>query len=349
MKFNLSNVKFNLNAGKQAKKLGAGLAALAVVVAGGGYYYFHVHNDTPDRVIKTITRAIDEHDVKEFHRNVDVDGVLDSGYEGFVDGVTSAAGATTDDAKDAIKNFTQILREPMMTGLKEAIDSYVATGDFDAEKNIGALEMLERTGLNNVKFIGVKNVQLNDADRDEAFADVIIFQPELGNEFAFQVVMRRDDDRWKVVRVQNFRDYVAQITKARRVQLEDYLKITGEINISHELVIRDFEQKYSATLAAGNLGNDKTRAELKQIILNIFQKDWETRKRELFSVHVPKDAQTLHNLYMRISDLWISAAQDYAKWMDDKNAATIKSAEEKIHQAQTLTSEAAALAKRMTG
>lgn len=63
---------------------------------------------------------------------------------------------------------------------------------------------------------------------------------------------------------------------------------------------------------------------------------------------VPKDAVTLHNLYMKICDTSIAAATDYAKWMDDKNAATIKSAEDKIHQVQTLMGEAAALAKRMT-
>ena len=82
--------------------------------------------------------------------------------------------------------------------------------------------------------------------------------------------------------------------------------------------------------------------------IEVLKKDWEERKQELFSLRVPKDAETLHNLYMKICDIYIDAAQDYAKWMDDKNAATIKAAESKIHQAQTLTSEAMAIAKRMT-
>ena len=96
------------------------------------------------------------------------------------------------------------------------------------------------------------------------------------------------------------------------------------------------------------MAQDKTRAELKALIVEVFQPDWEGRKQELFSLPVPKDAAALQELYMKICDLSIAAAQDYAKWLDDKNAATIKSAEDKIHQAQTLTREAAALAKRMT-
>lgn len=329
---------------------GAGLAALALVIGGGGYYYFHVHNDTPEYAIETISRAIDDHDLKEFHRAVDVDGVLDSGYDGFVDGVTATDSIATPDAREAIKDFTQMLRAPMIAALKTAIDSYVSTGKLNTEENVGVIEMLERTGLNQIEVRGVKNVQLNDADRDEAFADVRIFQPELNGEFPLQIVLKRgEDDRWQVTRVQNFGEYIAQIAKARRFKLGEYLAQAGEINMRHEAIIRDSEQKYNAILAAGTLGDNKTRAELKTLIVETFQKDWESRKEELFGLRVPKDAETLHNLYMRICDLWIAAAQDYAKWMDDKNASTIKSAEDKIHQAQTLTTEASAIARRMAG
>ena len=327
---------------------GAGLAALALAVGGGGYYYFHVHSDTPEYTIETISRAIEKHDLKEFHRAVDVDGVLDSGYDGFIDGVTTGDSMTTPDARDAIKNFTQMLRAPMIAGLKAAIDSYVATGDINTKENAVVTEMVAHTGLNSIEVRGVKNFQTNDADRNEIFADVIIYQPELDGEFPLQIVLRRGDERWQVVRVQNFGDYMTQIVKARRAQLEQYLAQAGEINMRHEATIREAEQRYTAILAEGNLGDNKTRATLKNLVEETFRKDWEARKEELFGLRVPKDAETLHNLYMRICDLWIAAAQDYAKWLDDKNATTIKLAEEKIHQAQTLMTEAGAIAKRMT-
>ena len=101
-------------------------------------------------------------------------------------------------------------------------------------------------------------------------------------------------------------------------------------------------------LSLGSLGQEKTRADLKELLINVFKKDWEERKQELFNLHVPKDAQNLHNLYMKICDLSIAAAQEYADWMDDNKSLTIKSAEEKIHQIQTLMNDAAAIARRMT-
>ena len=50
-------------------KIGAGVAALAVVVTGGGYCYFHTSTDTPETAINAVTRSIERHDVKNFHIN----------------------------------------------------------------------------------------------------------------------------------------------------------------------------------------------------------------------------------------------------------------------------------------
>lgn len=336
---------------KQRLKIAAGIGvtALAVAVAGGGYYHFHVNNDTPEYAIKTIQQSIEERDTKNFYRAVNVDSVLDSGYDGFVAGITSPENVMTPDARDAIRNFTQMLRAPMILSLKAAIDSYIATGDLKAEENGGVIELLDKTGLNDAEIRDVKNIEINDANKNEAFADLIIYQPEIGQEFPLQFILARGaDNQWQVVRVQNFQEYVEQIGQARRAQIDEYLTKAGEINIRHEATIREAEQKYGMILAVGNLSNDKTRADLKVLINDVFKKDWEARKQELFSLKVPKGAEPLHNLYMRICDVAIAAAQDYAKWMDDRNSATIKSAEEKIHQAQSLMTEAADLAKRMT-
>lgn len=332
------------------KKLaGAGLAALAVVVAGGGYYYFHVDTDTPAFAIKSIREAVDNHDTKTFYRAVNVDGVLDSSYDGIVDGLTSSYVSSTPDVKENVKNFMEIMRAPLMLTLKSAIDSYVAKGDLETEKNVGVVELLERTGLDDAEIRDVKNIEINDANKNEAFADVIIYQPDLDREFAIQLILSRGaEGQWQVSRVQNFQGYVEQIKEARRAQLEDYLAKAGEINSRHDTIINEAEQKYGLILAAGSLSKKETRNELKTLINDVFKKDWEERKQELFSLQMPKDAEPLHNLYMKICDLAIDASNDYAKWLDDNNPATIKAAEGKIHQVQTLVQEAADLAKRMT-
>lgn len=331
-------------------KIGAGLAALAVVVTGGGWYYFHVRPDAPDAAIKAVNESIEKHDVKEFHQLVNVDTLLDSGYDGFVDGMTYFDNSLAPDSREAIKDFTQMLRAPVMMSMKSAIESYVATGDPNFKENVGVSEIIQRTGLNDIEVRDVKNVQLNDANHDEAFADVIIYQPELGREFPLQIVLTHiDDKQWQIVRVQNFQEYVGQIIQVRRAKLDEYLSAASEINARHDTAIREAEQKYGSILSLGSLGQDQTRDNLKTLFSEVIKPDWEARRQELSALNVPKDASTLQSLYMQICELSISYAQDYADWMDDKNAATIKSAEDKFHQAQTLMTEAAAIAKRITG
>ncbi|MBQ4403508.1 MAG: hypothetical protein IJT47_00805 [Selenomonadaceae bacterium] len=336
---------------KQRLKIAAGIGvtALALAVAGGGYYHFHVNNDTPEYAIKTIQQSIEEHDTKNFYRAVNVDGVLDSSYEGIINGLTSSQFLSTPDAKENVKDFMNSLRAPLILSLKGAIDSYVAKGDLETEKNIGVAELLDRTGLNDAKIRDIKNIEVSDADKNEAFADVIIYQPDLEREFAIQLILSRGaEGQWQVSRVQNFKEYVEEIGQARRAKLEEYLAKAGEINSRHDAIINEAEKKYGLILAAGNLSKKDTRLELKTLVNDVFKKDWEERKQELFSLQMPKDAESLHSLYMKICDLAIAAANDYAKWLDDNNPATIKAAEEKIHQVQTLTTEAADLARRMT-
>lgn len=331
------------------KSLGAGLAALAVLVAGGGYCYFHVNKDTPACAIEAVSESIAHRDVKEFNRVVNVDSVLDSGYEGFADGLAAVDSTATPETQETLRNVTRMLREPMLASLKTAVNSYVATGALNPKENVGVLELLERAGLNGAEIRDVKNIEVTDANKNEAFADVMVYQPELGRNFPIEIVLSRGkDDRWQVTRVKNFREYVAQILKARREQLNQYLAQAAEINARHDVTIRAAEEKYGLILSAGSFAQDKTRAELKTLLDDTFKHDWEARKQELFGLHVPKDAETLHNLYLRICDTWLDAGRDYSRWLDDNNALTIRAAEDKIHQAQELTSDAGALAKRMT-
>ena len=153
------------------------------------------------------------------------------------------------------------------------------------------------------------------------------------------VLTKTGSDNWKVVRVENFKEFITQINQVRLKSLDEYLKQSEEINKRHDKIIADAEQKYKAIKAAGSLAQDRTRISLRDLMSNVIKKDWEARKIEFLKLTVPKDAETLQNLRLKICDLEISYAEGMALWMDDKRALTIKTAEEKHRQAQTLKSE----------
>ena len=74
--------------------------------------------------------------------------------------------------------------------------------------------------------------------------------------------------------------------------------------------------------------------------------DWQSRREALSAVTPPHTMQSLHQLRLKICDLHIAYAQEYASWMTDKNAATIRSAENKLRQAEVLEVEASFLVQR---
>ena len=162
------------------------------------------------------------------------------------------------------------------------------------------------------------------------------------------ILQRNSKDEWQIVRLQNFQDFINKLNTVRRAQLDKYLAESAEIISRHDAIILDAEQKYTEFLAAGTLGQDNIRADLKKLMLETVKKDWEARKQELFNISVPPGAETLQNLRMKICDLQIGYAEDFAQWMDDKKAATAKSAEDKKKLAQTLRSEDNALTRRMS-
>ena len=325
-------------------KIGAGLAV--ILLAGGGYYCLKTDKGTPEDVMARVEKSVKDHDKAAFYKLVDVDGVLNSGYDDVVEGLTDADKSMSIEAREAVKNFTQMLKSPLMISLKSAIDSYVERGEFDGAD--GVKELLSRTGIDKIEFRGVENIAVNPDDENFASADVKIFQPELGHEFKLKANLQKDESaQWKITGLQNFREFVNQIGEVRHAQLQAYLTKSEEITSLHDQTIRDAEQKYSSILAVGNIGQEGTRSDLKNLMLDVVKKDWEVRKQELFNLTVPQGAENLHNLRIKICDLEIGYAEDYAQWMIDKKASTLKSAEEKHRQSQVLTTEANVLARRM--
>ncbi len=329
--------------------LGIGGIALIIAAAGGGYYYFGSRTQTPEYALKTIEKSLTEHNKTEFYKFVDIDGVLNTGYDGFVEGLTGTSPAITPEAADAVREFTQVLRAPLILSMKSAVDYYVESGNFNKSEDTGLTEIFSRIGIDTLEFRSIENIQTDPEDEGLATAEIRIFQPEINREFSLQTILAKNEDgRWQVTGIKNFQEFIALINVSRREKLDEYLTKTSEISLRHDSTIREAEQKYSEILAPGSLGKDTTRAELKKIMTEVIKKDWEVRKQELFGVTVPKGAETLHNLRLKICDLYIEYAEDYANWLDDKKAATIKSAEEKRRRAQILTTEASAIARRMT-
>lgn len=320
-------------------------------------FKFNSHSNSPEYAIKTIEDSLADHDKNKFNSVVDLDSVLGSSYEGFVDGMIDFDKTMPNDLRESITKFSQVMKVPMTSSMKVAIENYVEHGNFDEQSNknelpdqnlIAASEIMKQSGLDKIEFRQIDDVKISSDNSKLAIAEVRVYQQEAIREFVFEVELKCDDNgNWKVTGIKNFRNFINMVNQIRRDQLDKYLDETGEIISRHDKTIREAEQKYGSILSIGNLSKDDTRDDLKTLITDVVKKDWEVRKQELFNVTVPKAAETIQNLRIKICDLSIESADLYAKWLSDKKAQTIKDAEDKRKQTQVLLEEERLLINRI--
>ena len=328
------------------------LVVLGLAVLGSGYWYFQVYTKTPDYALQKIEQSLEEHDQKTFGRYVDMDALLDKSYDDLMEGLMDAEQPLSSEAKFTVGNFTQMLKAPLITSFKQAVEQYVSTGSWElgaeeGSQGLEAAQVLEKSGLSQSRFRKVDSIA-KDKEAGTAIAKVRIFQQEANEEFVLDVQFtEQQDGTWRVTEVGNFHEFVLFLTKARRAQLVQYADTTAEIISRHDAVMIQAQEQFNSLLSRGTLGSDETRKALKNFMEGTIKADWQQRKDELSAVTVPAAAQTLHHLRLKICDLHIAYASGYAAWMTDKKAATIREADRQLKQAKTLEQEEKFLARRV--
>lgn len=336
------------------RRLAAFIVIVLLFTGGGLWWYFSHHTKTPEYAMQKITESLEKQDADTFFQYVDVDAVLDHSYEAFMEGAVTVETPMNDEAKAAVESFASVVKAPLLKSFHDAIRTYVTTGAWPqaAEGTEALLDpsvAIEKAGLAGTTFSGVDRIEMHDED-GTAVALVRVHPQETDEDFVLRVKLApADDGHYRVTEVENYRDFVAMIAKARRAKVEAYLQETASLMAQHETAMREAESQRAEILSAGALGNDATRQALKELMENTILPDWQARKAELEAIDAPQAAQTLHRLRLHICDLRIDYAEGYAAWMTDKKAATIRDAETKLKQARTLEQEELFLTKRMAG
>ena len=146
-------------------------------------YFFQSEEKNPAFAMKNVEIAVANHDKEQFYKFVDIDSVLNSSCDEVLEGLADSDKSMSIEAREAVKNFTQMLKAPLMLSLKSAVDNYIETGKFNASEDLGVKDILNKTGIDKIEIRGVENIFVNREQVDEAFADIKIFHPEIGEEF----------------------------------------------------------------------------------------------------------------------------------------------------------------------
>ncbi len=338
----------------KAKLLFAGLA-IVLVCGSGLIWYFSFYTKTPDYALKMVQESIVKHDTVKFHKYVDEDKLLAGVCDALMQGIIESERPMPEEAKVALSGFAKMFKAPLINSFKGSLNQYVENGKWgnDDSKSvdqgipIDSDMIIEKSGVKDLQFEAIDYMAV-DKEEKTAVAGVRVLQGESGESFVFEVELRQSEDGvWRVVNIKNFRDFVGLVSQSRRDLVQEYISVTQSLMEEHEKKIRLIEKKAKETLASGSLGNQATRDALKAIMQEELEPEWTARKNELEAVDVPPAAGTLQRLRLKICDLRIAYCQKYAKWLENKDAKTLKDANESLKEAKTLEHEALVIVGRI--
>ena len=336
----------------RAMKLKIVVAVLlgVLVLLAGLFWYFRVYTKTPEYALRAIQSALDQHDEAVFLRYVRLDTVLDTGYDDFMAGTMDAEFGHSYEASTALEDFSKMLKPAFIRMLADAVHTRVATGEWPsadiADDAANTENILSRIGVRDLTFQEITNLTRSD-ELQTAEADVVAHQSEADRDFTFKILLTPSEDGdWQVIAIQNLHEYAVVLEQARRLRIASYLKESDMIIKRHDQTAGAAQLRLYSVLGAGALGSQATRDMARQIMEQNILTDWQERKDELSAISVPRSMQSLHQLRLKICDLHIAYAEGYAAWMTDKNAATIRAAENNLRQAEVLEVEASLLVQR---
>ncbi len=336
------------------KRLIALGVVLILLAAAGGYWYVDIYTKTPEYTLKMVQEAVSDHNKEKLDKYVAVDHLLDTASDDMLDGLIQAMVPATGDTREAVSNLSRMFKTPVVTSLRTAVMNYVEYGSWPNQKSddnsvnglVDADMIVNRIGLPSIEFQKLDSMAV-DKEEGTALAKVRVLQTDSNEEFVLDVELcQQQDGLWQVYEIVNFKDFIEKLQNIRQQQVKAYLEESSQLMAQHDAVIAESQQRITAILAGGTLGNDGIRSQVKKVSEEQVA-DWQSRKAELEAMEVPDAAGSLHRLRLKICDARIEAAANYAKWMDDKKAATIRASDNSMKIAKTLEKDAELLTKQV--
>lgn len=313
------------------------LAIVFILICSGGYYYYYQHTHSPEYTLEKLQDAFANRDVETIHKYVDFKTLLPPNYQILTDDFFANDKIYSEQEHTIYKNFYAMI-EPIITeGTIQNIDKYIQTGNwkrynYDSmlkgrQLGVDYTELINRSLLFNTTFKEVKN--LTKDDDTHASATIAVMDKYTQTDFDLQIKLTKNDDNiWQVSSIENYQDYLQQISNLYRTDITTYLSSTKEdLDRSNER-FRALQGEFTL-LAEGLKTNPSSaqRALVKAFIENKIIPAYQDWYNYLQNNQIPKGARHLHELRMDSASASIKAWKKYASGIYDDKPADLAEAE----------------------
>lgn len=337
------------------------LLLIVLFVVSGIIWYVTSYTKTPNYAMEEALTALYSEDAVILKSHLDVESITYNAYDDLTGDLFKYDTELSDHERSLFENFYVLIRSQMCQGAIKVIDTRIDTGEWTLPEEmlkgrqlgIDFDLLLERSLIRHTSIIGVENV-IHHGDTATADINVVEDYTEIpftlkvklenfgggvnigGTEFdifgeTFRIPgisFKIGGNDWKIIRVDNYHEYLDAVSPALQAELSAYIDATNEIVEHYNYALLD-EQAVFIELqrtSSGIIGETR-RKEIAEYINGTIIPTLSYRQDELNKIPVPKAAEYLANLRKQSTTVTIQAWQFYSSGLLENNAAAFDTAE----------------------
>ena len=257
---------------------------LIVAIVIGAFIGYSQIKKTPNSALKIIRNAINEHNIEEFHRLVDVDKILDNAADEILTEKLNED-TTAYSVQQVAEVYNKQMKPDFINVTKNAVDEYIKTGKvtFPNPIQTEAQRWLKHSEINSCVIESMSKPVFTG---DSATAIIYFKNNDLKFTFELEVDLEKLDKKtWRIVGVKGFEDYNKSLKRALdkkldrlntpiRAQMDEIINIQ-ELNAR---IGEGDEYGFSQTLKIAMKADVKSSKPLSKIFGRILVDDGEERE-----------------------------------------------------------------------
>ena len=321
----------------------------------GVFLYFSVFTKTPEYAMREMVEAYKAGDAKTFRRHVDLNSVTLQAYDDLTSDLFKYDTQLTDRERSLFENFYVLIRRQMV------IDTYLDTGEWilpggilkGRQLGVDYDLLLDRSLIRHTSFIDLEAVEHQG---NEATATFNIVEDYTQTPFTLKVTLKDLTNEsfnvgsadfeifgrqikfpglsfnlggsdWKVVSVDNYKEYLDAVSPILKQNLADYIDATAEIVYRYNQAFEANQDVFiSLQKSPYGIMTTQQRTETSNYITGTMIPLLEDRQAELDQVPIPQGAQFLAGLRQESTQVTIMAWQSYITGITENSAAALDTA-----------------------
>ena len=352
-----------LSARRRRRRIERAIFAFAFVIfVCFGIWYFTSYTKTPQYAMTNALEALRNNDAENFKNHLDLETLTAKAYDDLTVDMFKYDTQLSAHEKTLFENFYVLIRSQMCAGAIKVINTRLDTGKWTLpEEMLKGRQLgidfdlfLERSLIRHTTIVGVENI-VNLGER--ATADVKVVEDYsqtpftlkvtlqnfgkvgwhvgaknfqlLGQEFQFPgLSFSLGDSDWKVVSIENYKEYLDSTAPTLRKDVADYIDATAEIISRYNETFRG-EQSQFIALQRTSTGiiSDNQRIQISDYINQTIIPMLQYRQAELDEIYIPQGASYLANLRQESTNITIRAWQEYSRGLIENDQSAFFMAE----------------------